>query len=67
VLIPLGSFFNNLQSGGFELPWLSIAGLVDVMAVMFTAIWLLPARHLRVDLGLLAGALVEAFRDPPSS
>jgi hypothetical protein len=45
VLIPLGSFFNNLQSGGFELPWLSIAGFVDVMAVMFTAIWLAHRRE----------------------
>ena len=45
VLIPLGSFFNNLQSGGFELPWLSIAGFVDVMAVMFTAIWLARRRE----------------------
>jgi membrane protease YdiL (CAAX protease family) len=46
LLIPLGSFFNNLQSGGFELPWLSIAGFVDVMAVMLTAI-LLAHRHER--------------------
>jgi uncharacterized protein len=46
LLIPLGSFYNNLQSGGFELPWLSIAGFVDVMAIMLTAI-LLAHRHER--------------------
>jgi len=45
ALIPLGSFYNTLQSGGFELPWLSIAGFVDVMAVMFTAIWLAHRRE----------------------
>jgi hypothetical protein len=46
VLIPLGSFFNNLQSGGFELPWAAIAGFVDVMAIMFAAIWI-AHRHER--------------------
>lgn len=38
LLIPMGSFFNNLQSGGFDLPWASILGFVDVLAVMVTAI-----------------------------
>jgi hypothetical protein len=37
VLIPLGSFYNNLQSGGIELPWTFIAGFVDVMAIVFAA------------------------------
>jgi uncharacterized protein len=47
VLIPLGSFFNNLQSGGFELPWAAIAGFVDVMAIMFAAIWIAHRRERR--------------------
>jgi uncharacterized protein len=47
VLIPLGSFYNNLQSGGFELPWAAIAGFVDVMAIMFTAIWIAHRRERR--------------------
>lgn len=47
VLIPLGSFYNNLQSGGIELPWAAIAGFVDVMAIMFAAIWLAHRRERR--------------------
>jgi uncharacterized protein len=47
VLIPLGSFYNNLQSGSIELPWASIAGFVDVMAIMFAAIWLAHRRERR--------------------
>jgi membrane protease YdiL (CAAX protease family) len=47
VLIPIGSFYNNLQSGGIELPWAAIAGFVDVMAIMFTAIWLAHRRERR--------------------
>lgn len=46
LLIPMGSFFNNLESGGFDLPWASILGFVDVLAVMATAIWL-AHRHER--------------------
>ncbi|HEX6757943.1 MAG TPA: CPBP family intramembrane glutamic endopeptidase [Propionibacteriaceae bacterium] len=47
VLIPIGSFYNNLQSGGVELPWAAIAGFVDVMAIMFAAIWLAHRRERR--------------------
>jgi membrane protease YdiL (CAAX protease family) len=48
LLIPIGSFFNNLQSGNIDLPWAAIAGFVDVMAIMFTAIWLAHRRERRV-------------------
>jgi uncharacterized protein len=47
VLIPIGSFYNNLQSGGIELPWAAIAGFVDVMAIMFAAIWIAHRRERR--------------------
>jgi membrane protease YdiL (CAAX protease family) len=47
LLIPLGSFYNNLQSGGIELPWAAIAGFVDIMAIMFAAIWLAHRRERR--------------------
>jgi membrane protease YdiL (CAAX protease family) len=47
VLIPLGSFYNNLQSGGLELPWAAISGFVDVMAIMFAAIWIAHRRERR--------------------
>jgi uncharacterized protein len=40
LLIPLGSFFNNLQAGDIELPWASIAGFADIMAVMALVVWL---------------------------
>jgi hypothetical protein len=48
LLIPIGSFFNNLQSGNIDLPWAAIAGFVDVMAIMFTAIWLAHRRERRI-------------------
>ena len=47
VLIPIGSFYNNLQSGDIDLPWAAIAGFVDVMAVMFAAVWLGHRHELR--------------------
>jgi membrane protease YdiL (CAAX protease family) len=47
LLIPIGSFFNNLQSGNIDLPWAAIAGFVDVTAIMFAAIWLAHRRERR--------------------
>lgn len=37
-LTPLGSFFNNLNSGNIELPWESILGFADVLGL-----WPLPS------------------------
>jgi membrane protease YdiL (CAAX protease family) len=47
LLIPVGSFYNNLQSSEISLPWAAIAGFVDIMAIMFTAIWLAHRRERR--------------------
>jgi uncharacterized protein len=47
LLIPMGSFFNNLESGGFDLPWASILGFLDVLAVMIVAIALAHRRERR--------------------
>jgi uncharacterized protein len=47
LLIPVGSFYNNLQSSEISLPWAAIAGFVDVMAIMATAIWLAYRRERR--------------------
>jgi membrane protease YdiL (CAAX protease family) len=46
LLTPLGSFFSNLAGAGFELPWASILGFVDVLGLMAAAIWL-AVRHRR--------------------
>lgn len=40
LLTPLGSFFSAVDSGDIDLPWASIAGFVDVLAVMVLAAWL---------------------------
>ena len=48
LLTPVGSFFNAVDSGDIDLPWASIAGFVDVLAVMAVAVWL-GARHARKD------------------
>lgn len=36
---PLGSFFNNLNSGDIKLPWEAILGFVDVLGLMVAAVW----------------------------
>jgi len=46
LLTPLGSFFANVEAGDIELPWASIAGFVDVFALMAVVLWL-AARHIR--------------------
>ena len=40
LLTPLGSFFNNLNTGAFELPWAAILGFADVLGLMGASIWL---------------------------
>lgn len=47
LLTPLGGFFANLSAGGFELPWISIAGFADVLAVMVAAVVLAFRRERR--------------------
>ena len=46
LLTPLGALFNNLEADDIELPWASIAGFVDVAAVMVVVI-VLARRHAR--------------------
>lgn len=40
LLTPLGSFFNNLNTGDIELPWAAILGFADVLGLMVASIWL---------------------------
>jgi len=40
LLTPLGSFFNNLNSGDIQLPWEAILGFADVLALMAASILL---------------------------
>ena len=46
LLTPLGSFFANVEAGDIDLPWASIAGFADVLAVMLVVLWL-ARRHER--------------------
>jgi uncharacterized protein len=48
------AFYNSLQSGEIDLPWASIAGFVDVMAIMFAAVWFAHRRECRDGLRPLA-------------
>jgi membrane protease YdiL (CAAX protease family) len=57
LLTPLGSFFNNMQAGGIELPWASIAGFSAVGIVMAASVWM-AHRHIR-------GRITEAARGEP--
>jgi uncharacterized protein len=46
LLTPLGALFNSLEGGDIALPWASIAGFAEVLAVMAVVIWL-AFRHQR--------------------
>jgi uncharacterized protein len=46
LLTPIGAFFNNLEGGDIALPWASIAGFANTLAVMGVVIWL-AFRHQR--------------------
>lgn len=46
LLVPMGSLFNNLESGDIEMPWAAILGFVDVLALMVVAVGL-AIRHER--------------------
>jgi membrane protease YdiL (CAAX protease family) len=41
LLTPLGSFYANLEGGDIELPWASVAGFADVLALMILSWWLM--------------------------
>lgn len=47
LLTPLGAFFNNVEAGDIELPWASIAGFADILAVMAAVIWIAIRRERR--------------------
>lgn len=64
LLIPLGSFYNNLESGDIRMPWAAIFGFADVLALMATAVWL-AARHHRRDTAPAAGAGPTPQRQSP--
>lgn len=46
LLLPLGSFYNNLRGGGIQMPWEAILGFADVLGLMFAAVWF-AIRHER--------------------
>jgi membrane protease YdiL (CAAX protease family) len=51
LLTPLGAFFTNLESASFTLPWMSILGFVDVLAVMAAVLGLAVRREHRAAAG----------------
>lgn len=50
LLTPLGSFYANLEAGDIELPWASIAGFADVLALMILSWWLMWRYQRKHDL-----------------
>ena len=38
LLTPLGSFYNNVDSGDIDLPWASMVGFGEILIVMVIAI-----------------------------
>jgi membrane protease YdiL (CAAX protease family) len=57
LLTPLGSFFASVEAGDIDLPWASIAGFADVLALMVLTVWL-AHRHQRRR---------ESTKPPPAS
>lgn len=49
LLTPLGSFFASVTAGDIDLPWASIAGFADVVAVMVVVMWLAHRHEHRRD------------------
>ncbi len=48
LLTPLGSLFAQLEAGDIELPWASILGFADVLAVIVAVIWLAHRHETRL-------------------
>ena len=48
LLLPMGSFFSNVESGDITMPWAAILGFADILAVMLTVIWMAYRRLRRV-------------------
>ena len=46
LLVPLGSVYNNLQSGDIELPWISIVDFGEALLAIGAVLWL-AHRHAR--------------------
>jgi len=61
LLTPIGGFFSQLKAGEMtgQLPWISMLGFADVLAVIAIAIWL-TARHERRRYARTAGIKLEA-------
>lgn len=49
LLTPLGSFFAQLEAADIELPWASILGFADVLAMIVAAIWLARRHQTRLS------------------
>ena len=47
LLTPVGGFFANLTAGDIHLPWISILGFADVVAVMVAAVAIAGLRERR--------------------
>jgi membrane protease YdiL (CAAX protease family) len=50
LLTPLGSFYANVDAGDIDLPWSSIAGFLDVAAVMIVVLVIAHRHERRVQL-----------------
>jgi membrane protease YdiL (CAAX protease family) len=64
LLTPLGSFFAQLEAGDIrgELPWASMAGFADVLALMVLVLWL-GHRHARKRLRHPGTTIWESTED----
>jgi len=61
LLTPLGGFFSQLKAGEMtgQLPWISMLGFADVLAVIAVVVWL-TARHERRQRARATGIKLEA-------
>ena len=62
LLTPLGSVFAQLEAGDIELPWASIAGFADVLALMLVVLWLARRRIRRRARGQESSRETESTR-----
>jgi membrane protease YdiL (CAAX protease family) len=72
LLLPMGSFFNNLEAAEITMPWAAILGFADILAVMLTAVWIAYRRGRRaavqsVEVAELVSDTTPAVQSGPSA
>jgi len=70
LLIPMGSFYNNVDTGDIELPWASMIGFGELLVVMLAVVAVALRRERRrrdAVRGTTTTGIVAASSSPPET